>query len=118
MNEKELFSRITCDPDIFGGKPILRGHRLAVQHVLDMLAGGDDEATILSGYPWMEPEDIKASLAYASRNELMPVEAEGRREDFERYLAAVPNAAPVETDRLPEDEPKSNREITRKEHEI
>lgn len=118
MNEKELFWRITCDPEIFGGKSILRGHRLAVQHVLDMLAAGDDEALILSGYPWMDPEDIQASLAYASRIELMPVEAEVGREDFERYLTDVPNAEPVETDRLPDDEPRSNREITRKEHEI
>ncbi len=102
MNENQLLGRITCDPEIFGGKPILRGHRLAVQHVLDMLAVGDDVATILSGYPWMEPEDIQACLAYASRIELMSVDAEGRREDFERYLAAVPHREPVESDRLPE----------------
>jgi uncharacterized protein (DUF433 family) len=109
MNEKELFGHITCDPCIFGGKPILRGRRLAVQHVLDMLAAGDDEAIILSGYPWMEPEDIQACFAYASRIELMPAGAEGRRGDFERYLAAVPNEEPVETNCLPDDEPRSNR---------
>jgi uncharacterized protein (DUF433 family) len=118
MKPSELQERITCDPEIFGGKPILRGHRLAVQHVLDMLAAGDDVATILSGYPWMEPEDIQACLAYASRIELMLAKAEGGREEFERFLAAVPHAEPVETDRLPDDEPRSNHEITRKEHEI
>lgn len=58
--------RITSNPEIFGGKPIIRGHRLAVEHVLDMLAAGDDQATIVSGYPWMEPEDVQACLVYAS----------------------------------------------------
>lgn len=66
MKQSELLERITCDPEIFGGKPIIRGHRLAVEHVLDMLAAGDDATTILSGYPWMEPADIQACLVYAS----------------------------------------------------
>ena len=66
MKQKELIERITSDPEIFGGKPIIRGHRLAVEHVLDMLAAGDDSATILSGYPWLEPADIQACLVYAS----------------------------------------------------
>jgi uncharacterized protein (DUF433 family) len=67
MNQETLIARITCSPEIFGGKPIIRGRRLAVEHVLDMLAAGDDTATILSGYPWLEPEDIQACLVYASR---------------------------------------------------
>jgi uncharacterized protein (DUF433 family) len=66
MNDN-LLQRITINPEIFGGKPIIRGKRLAVEHVLNMLAVGDNEATILEGYPWMEPEDIKACLVYASR---------------------------------------------------
>ena len=66
MKQSELLERITCNPDIFGGKPIIRNHRLAVEHVLDMLAAGDDAATILGGYPWMEPADIQACLVYAS----------------------------------------------------
>jgi uncharacterized protein (DUF433 family) len=66
MRQNELLERITCDPDIFGGKPIIRGHRLAVEHVLDMLAAGDDAATIVRGYPWMESADIQACLVYAS----------------------------------------------------
>ncbi len=41
--------RITCDSGIFGGKPIIRGRRLAVEHVLDTLAAGDDATTILAG---------------------------------------------------------------------
>jgi len=66
MKQEDLLERISCDPEIFGGKPILRGRRLAVEHVLDMLAAGDDPATILRGYPWLEPEDIQACLVYAS----------------------------------------------------
>jgi uncharacterized protein (DUF433 family) len=41
MDEKRLLERITIDPKIFGGKPIIRGRRLAVEHVLGMLAAGD-----------------------------------------------------------------------------
>lgn len=67
MKHDQLIDRITCDSAIFGGKPIIRGRRLAVEHVLDMLAAGDDAATILEGYPWLEPEDIQACLVYASR---------------------------------------------------
>jgi len=66
MKHNELIQRITCNPEIFGGKPIIRGRRLAVEHILDMLAAGDDAATILSGYPWLEPADIQACLVYAS----------------------------------------------------
>ena len=65
MNESKLLERITVDPDIFGGKPLIRGRRLAVEHVLGMLAAGDSPETILSGYPWLEPEDIQACLLYA-----------------------------------------------------
>ena len=67
MNENQLLSRITCDPAFFGGKPVIRGRRLAVEHILDMLAAGDEPAEILKGYPWLEPEDIQACLVYAAR---------------------------------------------------
>ncbi len=66
-NEDELLQRITVNPAIFGGKPIIRGRRLAVEHVLDMLSVGDSPETILSGYPWLEPADIQACLVYARR---------------------------------------------------
>jgi uncharacterized protein (DUF433 family) len=66
MDHRNLISRISCDPQIFSGKPIIRGRRIAVEHILDMLAAGDDSATILSGYPWLEPADIQACLVYAS----------------------------------------------------
>lgn len=67
MTEDALLQRITIDPEIFGGKPIIRGRRLAVEHVLGMLAAGDDFDTILQGYPWLERDDILACLAYARR---------------------------------------------------
>jgi uncharacterized protein (DUF433 family) len=67
MNENLLLQRIVCDPRIFGGKPIIRGHRLAVVHVLGMLAAGDSTETIVAGYFWMEREDVLACLAYAKR---------------------------------------------------
>jgi uncharacterized protein (DUF433 family) len=66
-NEDALLARITVDPTIFGGKPIIRGHRLAVEHVLGMLAAGDTPETILKGYAWLEPDDIRACLVYARR---------------------------------------------------
>ena len=65
--EDELLRRITVDPKIFGGKPIIRGRRLAVEHVLGMLAAGDRAEAILAGYPWLEAEDIQACLVYARR---------------------------------------------------
>lgn len=67
MTEAQLLDRITINPSIFGGKPIIRGRRLAVEHVLGMLAAGDTPETILAGYPWLEPEDIRACLVYARR---------------------------------------------------
>ena len=65
MNEQILLDRITVNPSIFGGKPIIRGRRLAVEHVLGMLAAGDTADILLQGYPWLEKEDIQACLAYA-----------------------------------------------------
>jgi len=67
MDEKTLLERITFSPKIFGGKPIIRGRRLAVEHVLAMLAAGDTPMTILEGYPWLESEDIRACLVYAHK---------------------------------------------------
>lgn len=67
-NEDELLRRITVDPKIFGGKPIVRGRRLAVEQVLGMPAGGDSVETFLAGYPWLEAEDVRACLEYARRS--------------------------------------------------
>jgi uncharacterized protein (DUF433 family) len=67
MNDKEILRRITVNPHIFGGKPIIRGRRLAVEHILAMLAAGDSAETLLEGYPWLELEDIQACLLYARK---------------------------------------------------
>ncbi len=67
MDEQKLLERITVNPSIFAGKPIIRGRRLAVEHILGMLATGDTSETILQGYPWLEKEDIQACLIYARR---------------------------------------------------
>ena len=67
MTEGELLKRINVNPAIFGGKPIIRGRRLAVEHVLGMLGAGDPIETILEGYDWLEREDVLACLLYARR---------------------------------------------------
>ena len=67
MNENILLKRITVNPKIFKGKPIIRGRRLAVEHILGMLAAGDSMEIILEGYPWLEREDIQACLVYTRR---------------------------------------------------
>jgi uncharacterized protein (DUF433 family) len=67
MDELQLLKRISVKPEIFGGKPIIRGRRLAVEHVLGMLAAGDSTEVILEHYPWLEREDIQACLVYARR---------------------------------------------------
>ncbi len=67
VEEERLLQRITTNPAIFGGKPIIRGRRLAVEHVLEMLAAGDTPEIILQGYPWLELDDIRACLVYARR---------------------------------------------------
>jgi uncharacterized protein (DUF433 family) len=67
VDDKKLLERIVVNPKIFGGKPIIRGRRLAVEHILGMLAAGDTPETILKGYSWLTPEDIRACLLYANR---------------------------------------------------
>jgi len=67
VDETKLLERIKVNPKIFSGKPIIRGRRLAVEHVLGMLAAGDSPQTILKGYPWLERDDIRACLVYARK---------------------------------------------------
>jgi uncharacterized protein (DUF433 family) len=63
--QAELLDRITYDSAIFGGKPIIRGQRLAVEHVLGMLAAGATPQELLAGYPFLEAADIQACLLFA-----------------------------------------------------
>jgi len=65
MADQQLLQRITANRDIFGGKPIVRGMRISVELVLSLLAHGQSAEEILSDYPDLEPDDIRACLAYA-----------------------------------------------------
>jgi len=58
--------RIVLDPEVLAGKPIVKGTRLAVEFIIDLLAQGWNEADILRNYPGLTREDIQACLAYAS----------------------------------------------------
>ncbi len=63
-----LTGRISVDPEICGGRPCIRGTRVRVIDILDMLAGGANEAEILDDLPYLAPDDIRAALAYAARS--------------------------------------------------
>lgn len=65
---QKLIERINTDPAIFGGKPIIRGRRIAVEHLLAMLAAGDSEQDLLAAYPFLEPDDIRACLLLSRRD--------------------------------------------------
>jgi uncharacterized protein (DUF433 family) len=65
MHDQSLLHRITADPQIFGGKPIVRGMRISVELVLSLLAQGQTIEAILDDYPELEPDDVRACLAYA-----------------------------------------------------
>jgi uncharacterized protein (DUF433 family) len=65
VEKGQLLKRITARPDIFGGKPIIRGMRISVELILSLLAQGESEEAILEDYPDLEPQDIRACIAYA-----------------------------------------------------
>ncbi len=65
MIDEKLLGRITANPEIFGGKPIIRGMRISVEVILSLLAQGEESETILADYPDLEPDDLRACLAYA-----------------------------------------------------
>jgi len=71
----KLADRITVDPKQCGGRPCIRGMRIRVTDVLDMLAAGATVSEILADYPDLEAEDIEASLRYASRQLDHPIVA-------------------------------------------
>lgn len=64
---KEIMERITVDPDQCGGRPCIRGMRIRVTDVLDLLAAGLSFSEILEEMPALEKEDIEAALRFASR---------------------------------------------------
>lgn len=60
------FARITHDPAVMGGKPCIRGLRVTVGTILGLLGAGQSRERILQAYPYLEPEDLDAVLAYAA----------------------------------------------------
>ena len=78
---KALLERITIDPAVCGGKPCLKGTRIWVSLLLDLLAGGMTEAEILAEYPQLAREDVLAAIAYGaemSRERIVPVPMSGQ----------------------------------------
>jgi len=65
--------RITIDPNVCGGKPCIRGLRVRVKDILELLAAGVSREEILQDYPYLEDEDITAALEYAARQSDHPV---------------------------------------------
>jgi uncharacterized protein (DUF433 family) len=63
----DLLDRITINPNQCGGRPCIRGMRIRVSDVLDLLAVGQSLDEILESYPYLEAEDIAACLSYAAR---------------------------------------------------
>jgi uncharacterized protein (DUF433 family) len=77
MNDQDLLKRITLNPKVMVGKPVIKGTRLTVEFILNLLAHGATTAEILDEYKGLTPEDIQACLLFAgeslSRTEFMPL---------------------------------------------
>lgn len=72
----KLLDRISIDPAVCFGRPCIKGTRIWVSLILDFLASGETESVILANYPQLQPEDIRAALAYAAevaRERIVPV---------------------------------------------
>lgn len=80
MTDNELLDRVTADPRIMVGKPVIRGTRLTVEYILNLLAHGATTAEILEEYEGLVKDDILACLLFASRSlesaSFMPLEKE------------------------------------------
>jgi len=68
MTDEQLLERITVDPKVLVGKPIIKGTRLSVEYVLNLLAHGATAAEIMEEYKGLTQEDIQACLLFASRS--------------------------------------------------
>jgi len=73
MSAPDVLSRITVNPDQCGGRPCIRGMRIRVVDVLEALAAGQTQADVLASYPYLEADDITASLRYAAKRLDHPV---------------------------------------------
>lgn len=68
MTDKELLQRVTCDSKVMVGKPVIRGTRLTVDYLLNLLAHGSTVEEILEEYEGLKREDIRAALLFASKS--------------------------------------------------
>lgn len=68
MRDQELLERITLNPKVMAGKPVIKGTRLTVEHILNLLAHGATTEEILEEYQGLQPEDIKACLLFATKS--------------------------------------------------
>jgi len=68
MNEHELLKRITIDADVMVGKPVIRGTRLTVEYILNLMAHGATPAEMLQEYDGLTQEDIQACLLFATKS--------------------------------------------------
>ena len=68
MEDSELLMRVSLDPAVMAGKPVVRGTRLSVERMLNLLAHGMTPAEILDEYDGLEPEDVQACLLFASNS--------------------------------------------------
>lgn len=66
-SESDLLQRITFNREVLTGKPVIRGMRISVEMILELLANGAPVQEILEDYPELEPDDIRAALLYAKR---------------------------------------------------
>lgn len=68
MTDEQLLKRIESDPEILVGQPVIKGTRLTVEYILNLLAHGSSTEEILDEYEGIEPEDIQACLLFASQS--------------------------------------------------
>ena len=68
MTDQQLLQRITLNPDVMVGKPVIRGTRLTVEYILNLLGHGDSINDILEEYEGLAVEDVQACLLFASRS--------------------------------------------------
>jgi uncharacterized protein (DUF433 family) len=68
MTEQELLERVTLDPRVMVGKPVIKGTRLTVEYILSLLAHGAKTMEILEEYNGLTPEDIQACLLFATKS--------------------------------------------------
>ena len=109
MNEQQLLERITFDPKIMAGKPVIKGTRLTVEYILDLLAQGATPAEILDEYDGLTLEDLHACFLFATAEKLSSavtaehLEERAKRAKIERFdqlLSKAPDVEPKENDRL------------------